>query len=191
MPLVEVAPHWECEMCGLACGWVDDDLPDDEEEVGVPTGWVRMDMKMKGVNPDLAVFRQSLDALIAQTAQAFAIDGGEIKSEHFAMAREIVEQQSSPPPATIILVDASFCLCHNCKPVLVTLDIKDFEDEKPEPVAAAPAPAPVAPAPLVVDATVPAAPVIPAVAPAPAPVVPEVVEAPASVTDAVSGLLDV
>jgi hypothetical protein len=185
MPLVEIAPHWECELCGLACGWVDDDLPDDEEEVGVPAGWVRMDMKMKGLNPELAVFRQSLDALVAQTAQMFAPDGGEIAPEHFAMAREIVEQQSSPPPATIILVDASFCLCRDCKPALVDLEIKDFEDPTPEaPAAAVPTPAP-APAPVAVEP----APVVPAPEPAAESAAPAQ-DDPGAAAAAVSGLLD-
>jgi hypothetical protein len=136
MPLVEPAAHWECEMCGLAVGWVENDLPEGEEEVGLPSGWVRIDCRMIGQNPEIVSYRAGFDDATMKMATSFAGDG-EVTKEHIDTARQLVEasQPFGAPPQHYVEIDVSFCLCHECKPYLANIEIKDFgvpPDAEPE-----------------------------------------------------------
>jgi hypothetical protein len=88
---------------------------------------------MVSPNPELAAYRAALETTVTSLAASFAGDG-EVTSEHVTTARDLVEAQAAEgePPKHYVEIDASFCLCHECKPYLSRLEIKDFGEAAEE-----------------------------------------------------------
>jgi len=129
MPLIEQPSYWNCDRCGLAVGYVVNEVEDPEEDPGVPPNWLRLDIRRVIVNPDLADFHAAVNKAIEDAAVAMAGET-EVTDEHRNLARSLVTIDA---PAQYITEEASYALCHECAPYIADIGVEDYgkppEDE--------------------------------------------------------------
>lgn len=118
--------HFECGVCGLGTGVVENDIADPDLDTEAPPGWLVAITRVVMPNPDHVAAPDADEVLAGMLA-------GTPVAQHAAVApmlrvqAEAVVNAFEEAPAHVV-VDAIVVLCPDHRGQLITLDVEAFED---------------------------------------------------------------